>query len=325
MRRALLGLLVTWLVATLASAQAGAQEAAPAAAGASYEAALAESLAAHARGDYAAAQLFMERAHALEPSARTLRGLGIVAFARGAHADAIRHLDAAMASETRPLPPELRASVEELLAHAWAQVGRYELAVDAEHATFVVDGAPPNFYAPRTVILAAGEHRLLVQAQGRVPHELRLQVRPGEQRSLFVVLSRQAAEDVPPPLTPPPTPSEPHTGWTPARRWALVGAGSALVASSAVVWGLAIARLHRIAEDCREQEDAACSEREAEGAYRGENIEGLGISAVVLLSAGAATFLTVGALELWHTSARSKRAEVSLRAGLGSLTLESRF
>lgn len=46
-----------------------------------YQTALERSLAAHAAGDQAVARVFMEQAHALEPSARTLRGLGVIAYA----------------------------------------------------------------------------------------------------------------------------------------------------------------------------------------------------------------------------------------------------
>src|SRR5687768_4923451 len=68
-----------------------------------YEVALSEALASHARGDYAQARIFMERAHQLEPSARTLRGLGIVAFAQGRHLEAIRQLDQSLLASEKPL------------------------------------------------------------------------------------------------------------------------------------------------------------------------------------------------------------------------------
>ena len=50
-----------------------------------------------------------------------------------------------------------------------------------------------------------------------------------------------------------------------------------LIATGGTIWALAYVRLERIADDCRDQADGVCTQREATGAYRRENIEGLGI------------------------------------------------
>ncbi|HEY6878349.1 MAG TPA: hypothetical protein VI299_10050, partial [Polyangiales bacterium] len=54
-----------------------------------YDAALDAALDAHERGDLTSARMSMERAHALLPSARTLRGLAIIAHAQGRHVETV--------------------------------------------------------------------------------------------------------------------------------------------------------------------------------------------------------------------------------------------
>ena len=165
----------------------------PSAPSSEYEVALSEALEAHARGDYGQARIFMERAHSLDPSARTLRGLGIVAFAQGRHPEAIRFLDASLASHVKPLPPELTSGVVELLTHAWGQVGRYEFW-----------SRVATFYRPSNARFLRPEHRHthagpshLHRARGqRADHDMTLEVKPGERRTLQIVLARPPAPQV---------------------------------------------------------------------------------------------------------------------------------
>src|SRR5687767_11577462 len=194
MARALLVLLVCFsLAAQRTNAQPSSIEGSEPTAPSDYEVALSEALAAHARWDYVQARIFMERAHQIEPSARTLRGLGIVAFAQGRHLEAIRYLESALASGDKPLPAELRSAVEELLGHAWGQVGRYELLLDPEGGDLLIDRRPLNLYAPHTVVLLPGNHVLTARAPARAPYELTLTVKPGERRTIHVVLAVPSA------------------------------------------------------------------------------------------------------------------------------------
>ena len=67
-----------------------------------------------------------ERAHALVPSARTLRGIGMAAFELRQYASAVEHLQHAMTDRRRPLPPAQREQVEDLLARAQAELAAQE-------------------------------------------------------------------------------------------------------------------------------------------------------------------------------------------------------
>ena len=289
----------------------------------SYEVALSEAISAHDRGDFDRARAFMERAHELEPSARTLRGLGIVAFSEGRHREAIDHLEAALASTDKPLPPDLQDNVRELLSHAWGQVGRYQVGVDPPVGDFLVDGSAPELRGDGTLILEPGNHLLTVRAPERAPYELPLVVRPGEQRSLHVVLALAAPSTTEPSKEPDPPASVPMAAcerpvfYTPRVRRVAFGVGAGLVGVGAGLWTLAYLRLQDLVAECEQREGGGCTERAAVGLYRGDNIQGLRISAGALMGAGAALLFTAASMELWR--ARGSRPSGQLVLGLGSL------
>ena len=294
-------------------------------ANADYEAALTQALEAHARGDYGHARIFLERAHSLEPSARTWRGLGIVAFAQGRHLEAIRFLDAALASDVKPLPPELRAGVEELLVNAWGQVGRFEILLEPNTGDFLIDRQAPDFYAPSTVVLTPGSHRIVARAPERAEFELPLEVKAGDHRTLQIVLARP-----PHPVTVERiVPAESRSALKEAKRRGLWIGGGALIAAAGTVYGVAYLRLQDIVTHCRDEAGGGCTQRRATKLYRGENIEGLAITSGVLAGAGVVTWLTAAAYELWTRkgSRADTRAEKRARLQLSptSFAVSGRF
>jgi hypothetical protein len=288
-----------------------------------YDDALSRALDAHSRGDYELARLFMERAHTLEPSARTLRGLAIVAIAQSRFLDAIRRLDAALASDVKPLTEELRANVKELLAHAWSQVGRYEVVIDPPEGDFLVNRRPPDLYGPRTIVLPPGAYLLTIVVPGRQPHDIKLESVAGAQQTLRLVvvpapppavvervIVRPAARLSPVSLgAEPPNAPLPEVDATRVRRGALV-AGSVLLGSGAALWFTNYSRVKRHAESCA----PVCADQDPGklAAWSG-----------ALGGIGAATLIGVGAYDLWAWRQRARRTE--LRAGAGSLLLEGRF
>jgi hypothetical protein len=324
----------TCLALALALAMLGRASAqAPAASAQSeYEIALSQALDAHARGEYEAARLFMERAHGLEPSARTLRGLAIVAFAQGRHLDAIRQLDAALESKVKPLPDELRTAAQELLAHAWAQLGRYEVVVDPPDGDFLVDGAAPDLYAERTIVLVPGPHVITARARTRAPYELKFESRAGARETLHVVLAVPPQPEVvekivyrkPAIDAARATPERLVPGfYTPGLRWAALGTGSALLITGVSLWGVGYTRLKEVDARCADMEPAGCTPADARKRYDRRHIGAFAISSSVVGGLGAAVLVGVGAVELWLWRQRDRRTE--LRAGLGSLQLEARF
>ncbi|MDB4977811.1 MAG: hypothetical protein JWN48_6152 [Myxococcaceae bacterium] len=139
---------------------------------------------------YEEARGLFEHAHALEPSARTLRGLGMVEFELRHYVRSAELLSAALDSRYKPLTAEQRSAVSELLARTRQFMGRYQLElvpVEAA-ATVELDGQPAPLDAEHRLSLSAGEHHLRIQADGYAPSELRIDAKGGEERALRVQL-----------------------------------------------------------------------------------------------------------------------------------------
>lgn len=121
------------------------------------------------RGHWAEARALFLRGHALAPSARTLRALGMTAFNLRRYPDAVRELQQALDDPRRPLTRALRDSTQELLDRADTFVGRYYVRVDPAHAQLRVDGLITALEADGALPLAVGEHVLELQAPGYAP------------------------------------------------------------------------------------------------------------------------------------------------------------
>jgi tetratricopeptide (TPR) repeat protein len=116
MQRFLVALSLAVLAASAAHAQ---EETRPS----EYLEAVEEGVTAHRAGRWEEAYSSFSRAHALAPSARTHRALGMTAFELGNYPEAFRSLDAALSDPRRPLSDEQRAQVEELRARAEKLMG----------------------------------------------------------------------------------------------------------------------------------------------------------------------------------------------------------
>lgn len=294
-----------------------------------YDVALEKALEAHARGDHETARSHMERAHQLEPSARTLRGLGIVALAQERMREAAEYLEAALVSDLKPLSGELRASVEELLKGAYEKLTRIELIVE-RGSRVRVDDAAPVYSAPDTLLLPPGSHRFeITDARGAV-YTFSDVAKPGEKRTLRVVSapcqmpSEGPAERPPALLAKPPTAAPASLRpafWTRnVRNGALLG-GGLLIAASVTTYSLAYVRLEKLSDSCREH---GCTEAEAEGRFRNRNIEGLAITSGVLAGTGGAVLIATGLIELWRYRQKSQ-PKLGVALGLTSIGVTGAF
>src|SRR5687767_9353340 len=94
------------------------------------------------------ARAHFARAHALSPSARTLRALGMVEFELKRYAESARLLSDALAATDKPLDAEKRTQAADLLERANGYLGKLTLDIEAE-TTVTVDGITTNL-APGT-------------------------------------------------------------------------------------------------------------------------------------------------------------------------------
>ncbi|MDB4976143.1 MAG: hypothetical protein JWN48_4484 [Myxococcaceae bacterium] len=141
-------------------------------------------------GNYAEARSLLVRAHELYPSARTFRGLGLVAFELRNYNACVDYLEAALASSTKPLTDTQRSQTEEVLARARAFIARVSLQIAPKTTRVLVDGLPVELSDSETLPLEVGDHLLEFQASGYLSEKRALSVAGGERITLRVVMHR---------------------------------------------------------------------------------------------------------------------------------------
>jgi hypothetical protein len=156
---------------------------------AEYRQLVADGVAEFGRGNWSEARAFFSRAHALKPSARTLRSLGLVAYELRNYVEAEAFLSGALSEPVHPLTPELRTETEQTLAKARTLIGRFTLRVTPADARVTVDGRPPVL-REGVLVLDAGPHQVLAQRAGYLDGELRIDVRGGEEQPLELQLQQ---------------------------------------------------------------------------------------------------------------------------------------
>jgi hypothetical protein len=134
------------------------------------------------------AETLFARAHALKPSARTERGMGLAAFENRKYALAVSHLHAALIDGRRPLTARQRSEVERALAQASTFVARVTLALTPQDATLTLDGAPPVRSGDGALLLDPGEHELIASAPGHEQRSVRIEAAGGMQREVQIAL-----------------------------------------------------------------------------------------------------------------------------------------
>jgi hypothetical protein len=215
-----------------------------------YREAIQEAIAEYDAARYAEARALFTRAHALAPSARTLRGLGMTEFELRNYVVSARMLEEALASQVRTLDGELRTHTEGLLTRARGFVGRFTVHLSPAQTQLAIDNAPAVLERDGTLALSVGDHTLQARAEGYATVTHTFSVNGGEQTTLNVTLQPQAA------LTPTPAvarhaqpaPSAPAPGPEPrdegssifASPWLWVAVGVVVVGAGVGV-GLALA------------------------------------------------------------------------------------
>ena len=129
-----------------------------------FRALIEDALEEYERGSYAESRALFIQAHAMSPSARTLRGIGIASFHLRDYAKAYLALSESLESEVRPLTEELRHEVSLLRDRARAFVALVNVETMPPTATLLVDGAEVD---PGPQVLALGTHIIRAEAAGR--------------------------------------------------------------------------------------------------------------------------------------------------------------
>ena len=297
-----------WLgTAADASAQAG--DAAPATdeGGDAYRRVIEDALQEFNLGNWDEAAVLFERAHGINPSARTRRGMGMAAFEARHYVAAIAHLSAALDETRHPLTTTQRAEVQRTLSRAHDYVARLALALHPRGARVRINGheVEPDGRGDR--LSEPGLLELVVSADGYEPLVRRIQAAAGKRQSLEVKLQRIG---LPHATTAPGTAglaNERASGAARTWKWVLGASGVvALAAGGAalIVQKAEASRYNAMCDPDKLTESCASIQRDAGGLWYVGSIAGIGVGAA-LLSASALLFV------LDRPQAEAERAQQS--------------
>lgn len=139
-------------------------------------------------GNYAEAQAQFEAAHRLVPSARTLRGLGIVAFELRRYVEAERYLQAALADDRRPLSGAQRAQTATLLERTKRYLGTLVLRGLANDTNLLIDDTVFPVLGDSRYRLNLGDHKLDASVPGGPVVHRNFRIRGGQTLELDVTV-----------------------------------------------------------------------------------------------------------------------------------------
>jgi hypothetical protein len=138
-------------------------------------------------GNWAEARVLFEHAHALRPSARTLRGMGKVSFELKEYVRAEKELNAALLELRSPLSEQQRHELLGLLLRITKFIGRLTIRVKPPEAaaSIMLDGARVE----GELKLDLGPHELSIQAPGYRSLHRTISVEGGKTTRLELTLS----------------------------------------------------------------------------------------------------------------------------------------
>jgi hypothetical protein len=282
---------------------------------------VAEAIAEYDRGNSAEARALFLQAHALQPSARTLRTLGMTAFELRDYASAARELQASLAHPQRPLDPRLRAEVEALLERTRAFVGRFAVRLEPVHTALSVDDQPVKLAADGSLVLGLGKHTLRATAPGHVPLQRTMQVEGHTEGLIELTLVAEARA----PAAPVPVAHAPERATFAdgprARTWTWVAAAGAAAFGGAALgfWMAGDNELDELQDFCSRKPSGSCAKGEVDDSKL-DTLDTL--SAASQVTAGVAA---VAAIALFFVEGAPSAAETKLRLDGAIPGLRCRF
>jgi hypothetical protein len=265
-------------------------------------------------GNWDEAAALFARAHALKPSARTLRGLGLSEFENRKYVLALLHCSAALADTRNPLNPEQRGELESVIARASEFVARVTLALAPPTAQVTVDGVAPHRDAAGNVLLDPGPHELVV-SDGGLSERRRLEALSGQQIALAITLRAEpsaiqiagTAKDDPP---------VPVARILTYAGFAVLGVGLAVGTTAGVI---VLDKAGDLESACEED---VCPPEQGEDLEQSKDLAVVANVAFVVAGAGAAA--AVAGL-LWEHTASDDSEEVRVAVSPFGAALRGRF
>lgn len=167
-----------------------------------YKAVIREALAEFDEHHYQESRALFMRAHELQPSARTWRGIGFSAFELRDYVDAVKNLEQALTSTERPLQGELRSDTVNMLERSYGFVGRYTLGLGPNNAVLVVDDVESSLHDGERLLLPIGHHVIEGRAPAYLSDKRALEVAGHENTGLSFSLAPVPVPELPVVATP---------------------------------------------------------------------------------------------------------------------------
>ena len=161
---------------------------------AEYRSVIEEALQEFNRGNWEEASALFERAHRINPSARTLRGMGLTAYEARRYVDSIRHLTEALSETRRPLTQAQRDEVTATLDRARRFVAHLRLNVGPSNARITINGRQVQLDSKGEIATDPGLLEVELSAEGYEPALRRVRLTAGGQEELNVQLSKVRSE-----------------------------------------------------------------------------------------------------------------------------------
>jgi hypothetical protein len=179
-----------------ASAAPGSPRDAPSADTQAYRSLINDAVAEYDAKHFAEARALFRRAHELEPSARTWRGIGMAAFELRDYVKSLRALEASLVDSRLPLNNSERDQVQALADQARVFVGRFVIRLSPKDAVLKVDQTPTELDDGDILLLEFGHHVLTALAPDRRSEKREINVVGGERREISINLPPLPRPDV---------------------------------------------------------------------------------------------------------------------------------
>jgi hypothetical protein len=134
------------------------------------------------------ARALFRRAHEIEPSARTWRGIGMAAFELRDYVKSVRALEASLVDSRLPLTSTQRDQVQALAQRAQVFVGHFVIHLSPKEAVLRVDDTPTPLDDADILLLERGRHVLTAVAVDRRAETRAINVVGGERREISIML-----------------------------------------------------------------------------------------------------------------------------------------
>jgi tetratricopeptide (TPR) repeat protein len=253
-----------------------------------YVEAIRRALEEYALGHWTEAFSFFSNAHALNPSARTLRGMALASYEMRSYADAIGYFERALADPNQALEGRLRDEAVHFLAESQMFVTKVTLSLVPEDAKLKIDNRPIQLPADRTLTLDPGTHTFSAEAEGYETGSQNVVTRGGE--SVNVTLQLRTTSSALANSAPFVTEQQPRAAAEPKPQlgpWIVIGASGAVAIAGGVFLGVAAAN-----KSSAEDPGANASYQDVQdAAARGRTFFPLGFALVGVGAAGVAAGL----------------------------------